>query len=253
LVTTGTQTFAGNKTFNGVTDPVGGFGTTTNGAASATNSGLVTTGTQTFAGAKTFSSTITGSITGNAGTVTNGVYTTGDQSIAGVKTFTSPVLHPNIPYALWRNTSTTTYGNGVPMPIIGALVASRGTFTFNASTGTFTVPVTGLYHISATFRAEFISGTPVVEMGGYSGFQVNGTATYTTSFRRRYTGVQGLPSDILQTVEDNFSITYPLTAGQEIRAVMAFVRNNGDQLYKLGESNPSYAGFDNWASIVFLG
>jgi hypothetical protein len=35
------------------------------------------TGTQTIAGTKTFSSTITGSITGNAGTVTNGVYTTG--------------------------------------------------------------------------------------------------------------------------------------------------------------------------------
>jgi hypothetical protein len=35
------------------------------------------TGDQTVAGTKTFSSTITGSISGNAGTVTNGVYTTG--------------------------------------------------------------------------------------------------------------------------------------------------------------------------------
>ena len=35
------------------------------------------TGDQTIAGTKTFSSTITGSITGNAGTVTNGVVTTG--------------------------------------------------------------------------------------------------------------------------------------------------------------------------------
>lgn len=34
-------------------------------------------GTETITGAKTFSSTITGSITGNAGTVTNGVYTSG--------------------------------------------------------------------------------------------------------------------------------------------------------------------------------
>ena len=34
------------------------------------------TGNEVIAGAKTFSSTITGSITGNAGTVTNGVYTT---------------------------------------------------------------------------------------------------------------------------------------------------------------------------------
>lgn len=40
-------------------------------SASATVSGVVTTGTQTFVGAKTFNSTITGSITGNAGSATN--------------------------------------------------------------------------------------------------------------------------------------------------------------------------------------
>ena len=40
-------------------------------SASATASGVVTTGTQTFVGAKTFNSTITGSITGNAGSATN--------------------------------------------------------------------------------------------------------------------------------------------------------------------------------------
>lgn len=39
-------------------------------SASATASGVVTTDTQTFAGAKTFSSTITGSVSGNAGTAT---------------------------------------------------------------------------------------------------------------------------------------------------------------------------------------
>jgi hypothetical protein len=38
--------------------------------ASATNRGLITTGTQTIAGTKTFSSTITGSITGSAGSAT---------------------------------------------------------------------------------------------------------------------------------------------------------------------------------------
>ena len=45
---------------NGKIDPIGGFGTTTtDGAASATTSGLVTTGVQTFAGNKTFNGTIT--------------------------------------------------------------------------------------------------------------------------------------------------------------------------------------------------
>lgn len=55
---------------------------------------VATTGNQTIAGVKTFSSTISGSINGNAGTVTNGVYTTGDQTIAGVKTFSSSPIVP---------------------------------------------------------------------------------------------------------------------------------------------------------------
>ena len=42
---------------------------------------------QTIAGTKTFSSTISGSINGNAATVTNGVYTDTDQTISGQKTF----------------------------------------------------------------------------------------------------------------------------------------------------------------------
>lgn len=58
------------------------------------------TGNQTIGGTKTFSSTISGSINGNAATVTNGVYTTGSQSIAGKKTFTNmpyiAMTHPSI-------------------------------------------------------------------------------------------------------------------------------------------------------------
>jgi hypothetical protein len=46
----------------------------------ADNAVVKLTGDQTVAGTKTFSSTITGSISGNAGTVTNGVYTSGSYS-----------------------------------------------------------------------------------------------------------------------------------------------------------------------------
>jgi hypothetical protein len=49
------------------------------------------TGDQTIAGTKTYTSTISGSINGNAATVTNGVYTNGNQTISGLKTFTSQV------------------------------------------------------------------------------------------------------------------------------------------------------------------
>ena len=47
--------------------------------------------TLTVDGTAVFTSTISGSINGNAGTVTNGVYTTGDQVVAGIKTFSTPI------------------------------------------------------------------------------------------------------------------------------------------------------------------
>lgn len=53
------------------------------------NGTVKTSGNQTIAGTKTFSSTIAGSINGNAATVTNGVYTTGNQTIGGTKTFSA--------------------------------------------------------------------------------------------------------------------------------------------------------------------
>jgi hypothetical protein len=67
------------------------------------------TGNQTVAGTKTFSSTISGSIDGNAGTVTNGVYTTGDQTVGGVKAFSSAPVSANgytLSSAGWRVTES---------------------------------------------------------------------------------------------------------------------------------------------------
>ena len=59
----------------------------------AADSGVVhTSGNESITGTKTFSSTIYGSINGNAATVTNGVYTNTTQTISATKTFTANQL-----------------------------------------------------------------------------------------------------------------------------------------------------------------
>lgn len=83
----GTTTVSGPMTLNGLIDPAGGFGTTTDGAASASTSGLVTTGAQVFAGVKSFPSglqatlatpiTYVGTIAGSGYTGTSYVIDTG--------------------------------------------------------------------------------------------------------------------------------------------------------------------------------
>ncbi len=86
VTTSGNQTVGGTKTFSSTIT-----GSITGNAGTVTN-GVYTSGDQTIGGNKTFSSTIIGSVSGNAGTVTNGVYTSGDQTIGGTKTFSSTII-----------------------------------------------------------------------------------------------------------------------------------------------------------------
>jgi hypothetical protein len=58
-------------------DTAYGWGNHASAGYAADNAVVKLTGDQTVGGTKTFSSTITGSVSGNAGTVTNGVYTSG--------------------------------------------------------------------------------------------------------------------------------------------------------------------------------
>lgn len=101
------------------------------------------TGDQTVAGTKTFSSTITGSITGNAGTVTNGVYTTGDQTIGGTKTFSSTISGSINGNAATVTNGVYTNGSYSNPSWITALAGSKitGNITGNAANVTGTVVV----------------------------------------------------------------------------------------------------------------
>jgi hypothetical protein len=94
---TGDQTVAGTKTFSSTI-----VGSISGNAGTVTN-GVYTTGDQTINGNKTFTNTITGSITGNAGTVTNGVYTTGTQTIGGDKTFTGGLAFTGVSAVVLRS------------------------------------------------------------------------------------------------------------------------------------------------------
>ena len=107
-----------------------------------------------IAGTKTFSSTISGSITGNAGTVTNGVYTNTAQTISGNKTFTGTVtLNGSVSAA--TSTKKTISGWAIP-DYTTASETSLGNITSGhrftpTQDGTLHVQVQGTYvevHIS---------------------------------------------------------------------------------------------------------
>lgn len=87
----------------------------------ADNAVVHTSGNETISGTKTFSSTISGSISGNAATVTNGVYTSGDQTIAGTKTFSSS---PVIPTPTSTDNSTKAATTAFVKTAIGVLLSN---------------------------------------------------------------------------------------------------------------------------------
>jgi hypothetical protein len=98
-------------------------------SASATASGIITTDTQTIAGAKTFSSTITGSVTGNAGTATT-LATGRDFSLTGEVTAPTVSFNGSGAVAL----STTIAANAVDSSNILALSVSAAKIQSGAVT-----------------------------------------------------------------------------------------------------------------------
>lgn len=140
---TGDQTVAGVKTFSST------IAGSINGNAATVTNGVYTTGDQTIAGTKTFSSTIAGSINGNAATVTNGVYTTGDQTIAGTKTFLSTIsgsINGSASTATSATTATT------------ATNVSGGT----ASVTTLTTSSTVTHNGGTANRLTYLNGSKVL-------------------------------------------------------------------------------------------
>ena len=144
---------------NGNIDPVGGFGTTTDGAASASTSGLVTTGTQTFAGAKTFNGAIdaAGGFTADA----NAYVTT---SLPGLLPMIKPV------------TQSICYGAS----------GNTGGFPASSASGTYIVPVGAIW-----LRVRMVGGGGGGNGGGTSGGGLGGNGGNSTFGSVTATGGNG--------------------------------------------------------------
>lgn len=221
VLLTGDQTIAGTKTFSSTIS-----GSITGNAGTVTD-GVYTTGNQTIGGTKTFSSTISGSISGNAGTVTDGVYTTGDQTIAGVKTFsgTSTIVNGNL-------------GIGVS-PSYKLDLSTAGT-----SVARFTGPANGFTDFTngtGTLRVQILSNVP--HIGSFTNHNLNLVTNNTVKARIDTTGNFGLgvtPSawgNGVSAQGDAWSIS--TTSGFDSLAIAANARQTA---YGTGAQNWVYRG-----------
>jgi hypothetical protein len=211
------QTISDIKTFTSTI-----VGSISGNAGTVTN-GVYNTGNQSIDGVKTFTSTIVGSVSGNAGAVTNGVYTVGDQTIAGIKTFTSTIVG-----SVSGNSGTVT--NGVY--IVGnQSIDGVKTFTsvINGSVSGNCGSVTnGVYTISDQTIAgiKTFSSTIVGSINGNSATVTNGV--YTTGD---------------QSIAGNKTFTLPITGS--ITGNSATVTNG---VYLVG--NQTIAGTKTFSAAI---
>jgi len=136
----------------------------------AWNSTVNTSGNQTIAGAKTFSSTITGSISGNAGTVTNGVYTTGSYADpAWITSINYSKLTGTVP--TWNQNTTgsaATLTTGRTIGMTGDVTWTSASFNGSANvTGTATLANSGVTagtytKVTVDAKGRATSGTTLV-------------------------------------------------------------------------------------------
>ena len=164
------------------------------------------------------------STSGNAGTVTNGVYTSGDQTIGGTKTFSSTIIGSINGNA---NTVTTipslsgdvsSVGNAVTLGVSGA---NPGNYGSGTTTPVFTVDAKG--RITSISSVLITGGSAGTGSTTYSRSTVTATAgqtlvpniPHTIGFLQVYLNGMMLPANDFTSNASNSSIviTTPLRAG----------------------------------------
>ena len=163
----------------------------TSGNAATVTNGVYTTGTQTIGGTKTFSSTIVGSIDGNAATVTTIPSLSGDVTSSG-----------NALTLVNSGTNTGNFGSGTTVPIItvdskGRITSISSTLITGGSAGTG----------STTYNRVTTTGT--------AGQTLISSIPHTTGYLQIYLNGMMLPANDYTSNASNSSIviTSPLRAG----------------------------------------
>lgn len=150
-VSTGAQTFAGEKSFTSVINAVGGFEFQSAGYATPSAPGLVSTTTQTFGGAKTFNQPTTM----NSGTL-NGTYG-GSPTFSGGPSLASPTLTGVATISAgtvnFGVSTTTNMPNGLNVALLN--VNSGGNFKVKNFSGSLGAGASTTLSISGTVLAYF--------------------------------------------------------------------------------------------------
>lgn len=137
-------------------------------SAAAGAAGIVTTGAQTFAGVKTFSSTIAGSINGNAATVTTNANLTGDVTSVGNAT--------SIAAGVIVNADINASAGIVDTKL--ATIATAGKVSNSATTATNANTASAI--VARDASGNFTAGTITANLGGTPTAPTAATGTSTT-------------------------------------------------------------------------
>jgi len=200
--------------------------------ASAANRGVITTGTQTIAGAKTFSSNVTASITGNAGTATAlqtartiGT-TTGDATSAG-STFNGTANNTNALTLATVNANVGSFGSATQSPTYTVngkgLITAAANVTITPAVGSISGLGTGVAtalgvntgSAGAVVLYNGNAGTPSALIGtnitGTASLNINGTVGATTATTGAFTTATASTSVTTPLLIGGTTTTSPLT------------------------------------------
>jgi hypothetical protein len=138
----------------------------------SSNDVVDTTNNQTISGTKTFSSTITGSVSGNAGTVTDGVYLSTAQTITGAKTFSNNIT-------LTSTSAPTTTGTQLGSVVSASNMSTSSAFTLGTmkQLGSITFANPGVYLITGNMNFQCVTTAGTITFNMYLSTVAAGSGT----------------------------------------------------------------------------